>query len=239
MHTVWLDQSRIMHTAERGFPHDNCTSQDENREDKEFVTWGCQKKHCSEFLTSREKQDQKKCAREVYRYMDPLDIKKDLKANNCHFIDGKNRLPVALVSAEGSGNTWLRGLLEKATGICTGFIHCDYVMRMQGFVGESIKSGSVIVVKTHAIEPQWISANVSYLNSKPPSFGSAVFLLRDPYKSVVAEWNRQVTNLFLIPNGLDHNESHTNIAPDEYWSESIELVIIGVFVPLFLRIYPI
>ena len=30
------------------------------------------------------------------------------------------RGPVGLVSFPGSGNTWVRGLLQQATGICTG-----------------------------------------------------------------------------------------------------------------------
>lgn len=183
------------------------------------ISSSCKERHCSEFLTKKEKLAQKVCAREVYRHMDPLDIKLNLRANECRFIDGKNRLPVALVSAEGSGNTWIRGLLEKATGICTGFLHCDYVMRQKGFVGESIKSGSVIVVKTHAVEPQWNGMENSQLHSKQPFFGSAILVVRNPYDSLIAEWNRRVTNLFLIPNGLEHNESHTNIVPEEYWSK--------------------
>ena len=38
----------------------------------------------------------------------------------CHFMNGRGRLPVALASFPGSGNTWVRGLIEKVTGICTG-----------------------------------------------------------------------------------------------------------------------
>ena len=39
----------------------------------------------------------------------------------CHFINGTSRASrVVLVSFPGSGNTWVRGLLEKATGVCTG-----------------------------------------------------------------------------------------------------------------------
>ena len=38
----------------------------------------------------------------------------------CHFINGSKRAAVALASFPGSGNTWVRGLLEKATGVCTG-----------------------------------------------------------------------------------------------------------------------
>lgn len=40
----------------------------------------------------------------------------------CVFVDPASRSEgaVALVSLPGSGNTWLRGLLERATGVCTG-----------------------------------------------------------------------------------------------------------------------
>lgn len=39
---------------------------------------------------------------------------------DCRFMQGGERAAVALASLPGSGNTWIRGLLEKATGICTG-----------------------------------------------------------------------------------------------------------------------
>ena len=39
---------------------------------------------------------------------------------DCRFMQGGKRAAVALASLPGSGNTWVRGLLEKATGICTG-----------------------------------------------------------------------------------------------------------------------
>ena len=39
---------------------------------------------------------------------------------DCCFMSGKGRQVIGLASFPGSGNTWLRGLLEKATGVCTG-----------------------------------------------------------------------------------------------------------------------
>lgn len=39
---------------------------------------------------------------------------------SCRLMNGARRGAVALVSLPGSGNTWVRGLLEQATGICTG-----------------------------------------------------------------------------------------------------------------------
>ena len=198
----------------------------------------CEKRHCSEHLTSRERVVQKKCMREVFRHMDPSEIKTSLRENSCRFIDGKNRLPVALASAEGAGNTWLRGLLERASGVCTGFIHCDYVMRQSGFIGEGVKSGSVLVVKTHSIEPQWNGVTYTEPNPKHPYFGSGIFVIRDPYKSLVAEWNRRITNLVLIPNGIEHNESHINTIPEEYWSEFTVHLICVLFVP-YVYLFPI
>ena len=51
-------------------------------------------------------------------------------------MSGQGRAAVALVSFPGSGNTWVRGLLERATGICTGelllaTIYNTAVVRMQ------------------------------------------------------------------------------------------------------------
>ena len=43
-----------------------------------------------------------------------------LPSGECRFMNGSGRSPVGLVSFPGSGNTWVRGLLQKATGICTG-----------------------------------------------------------------------------------------------------------------------
>ena len=48
----------------------------------------------------------------------------------CRFMDGQGRASVGLVSYPGSGNTWLRAVLEAATGICTGEYKCrwEYLM---------------------------------------------------------------------------------------------------------------
>ena len=44
-------------------------------------------------------------------------------SGECRFMNGSGRSPVGLVSFPGSGNTWVRGLLQKATTICTGESH--------------------------------------------------------------------------------------------------------------------
>ena len=106
---------------------------------------GCQEAHCMEYLTASDKKAMKRCDDEVRKR-----YKRTPDDGSCNFMDGsRGRLPVALVSIQGSGNTWVRGLLERASGLCTGFNDCDFMMRGRGFIGEGIKSGSVLAVKTH------------------------------------------------------------------------------------------
>ena len=77
---------------------------------------GCSDLLCTEYLVPYGWNDFKRCfersVRRSHQKPPPVGI--------CHFMNGTNRAPVALASLPGSGNTWVRGLLEQATGICTG-----------------------------------------------------------------------------------------------------------------------
>ncbi|KAF5286574.1 hypothetical protein FQA39_LY16257 [Lamprigera yunnana] len=88
--------------------------------------------------------------------------------------------PVALASFPGSGNTWLRYLLQQATGLYTGSVYKDYGLLKSGFPAESVSNGSVLVVKTH----EW-GANSRKM------FTKAVLLVRAPAPAIQAEFNRQ------------------------------------------------
>ena len=79
----------------------------------------------------------------------------DLSRTSCRLLTNSSRLPVFLASAPGSGNTWLRALLENVTELCTGSVYCDEELRAQHFEAEGIESGSVLVVKTHEPAPSW------------------------------------------------------------------------------------
>ena len=76
---------------------------------------------CSEFLNQSDLSRVDKC---VHR----LKTKESMLVEEfgprllpvCHFVDATSRSSVALISFPGSGNTWVRQLLEKATGVCTG-----------------------------------------------------------------------------------------------------------------------
>ena len=110
----------------------------------------------------------------------------------CHFMNTTGQRRVALVSLPGSGNTWLRGLLERATGVCTGSLFCDKTLRAGGMCGEGVREG-VLTVKTHDTRLQW--TNVPYRNGTwsdaRPFFDAAVVLVRSPFRALIAEWNRQ------------------------------------------------
>ena len=80
----------------------------------------------------------------------------------------------------GSGNTWLRYLLQQASGILTGSVYKDYALLKNGFPAESIANGSVSVVKTHEFG----------LESRN-KFDRVILLVRDPFSSLKAEFNRR------------------------------------------------
>ena len=60
---------------------------------------------------------------------------------------------VGIVSFPGSGNTWVRYLLQQMTGILTGSVYEDGDLQRNGFKGEYHRSGKVLVVKTHEWGP--------------------------------------------------------------------------------------
>lgn len=79
-------------------------------------SYQCQREYCTEFLSQRDYWMHFSCTDRVQKNNDLA----SLPDGRCHFMDGTRRAPVAIASFPGSGNTWVRGLLEKATGICTG-----------------------------------------------------------------------------------------------------------------------
>ena len=178
-------------------------------------TTGCKDSICSEHLSMTDRS----------HYCSCLDIV--LGANivpqpsRCKFIHGKYRDPVALVSLPGSGNTWIRGMLESLTGICTGAIYCDISLRSHGFTGESVREGSVLVVKTHKVKPTWTESDdrdfPKEMNMET-QFGSAVFVIRNPQNALVSEWNRIVANNLTIRT-INLN-SHTEKAGKEWFGEN-------------------
>ena len=178
----------------------------------------CRDSICSEFVTKADKPHFDYCIKKTWkvraRYREPRD-------SVCRFINGTGRHPIALASFPGSGNTWVRGLIQGITGLCTGAIYCDRMLRRTGFPGESIRSGIVLVVKTHHYDPRWTgiyyekSAPFSYFKKVEhiPIHSSAIFLLRNPFDSLVSEYSRQLRE--------EEPDSHVSVPKREYFGEYI------------------
>lgn len=77
---------------------------------------GCTMLPCLQYLSLPERNIYKKCQKKAT----PHKASHGPPTCQCKFRDGAGKKRVALVSLPGSGNTWVRGLLEKATGVCTG-----------------------------------------------------------------------------------------------------------------------
>ena len=96
---------------------------------------------------------------------------------------------MALVSLPSCGKTSVRGLLEKATSICTGSIYCDKTLRTKGFCRKRFRSGTVLVVKTHNSSLQWKGERYKNVKADEPFFDAAMFLIHSPFGAAVAELN--------------------------------------------------
>ena len=66
------------------------------------------------------------------------------------------------------------------TGILTGSVYNDLTLKKNGFPGEHVRNRSVILIKTHDALP-----------GSAHAYERAVLLLRNPYDSILAEFNRQ------------------------------------------------
>ena len=152
----------------------------------------CDQPYCLNYLAEADRAIYSKC---IHKITSMLRIPEQQLGCKCAFRDSNKSRLVALVSLPGSGNTWVRGLLQKVTGLCTGSIYCDKSLRAEGFCGEGIRTSVSIVVKTHDTVIQWAGVKYSTLINRPV-YDAAIFVVRDPYKAAVAEWNREKSRKF-------------------------------------------
>ena len=170
---------------------------EKGREILSRIKLNCRDTICSKFLTNSDEPHFKYCVRKTWnvsleRYGEP-------RQSLCVFMNGSNRYPMGLASYPGSGNTWVRGLFQKVTGLCTGGIYCDVALRQNGYPGESIRSGATFLVKSHLIDPRWegvkydSQSSFTYFKYREhvPVFSGGVFILRNPFHAMVAEFKRE------------------------------------------------
>ncbi|XP_053297803.1 WSC domain-containing protein 1 [Pleuronectes platessa] len=106
----------------------------------------------------------------------------DSRCKERMFLPQRSSSLVALSSFPGAGNTWVRHLIELVTGYYTGSFYFDGTLYNRGFKGEKDywKSGRSICVKTHESGQKEIEM-----------FDSTILLIRNPYRSLMAEFNRK------------------------------------------------
>ena len=104
--------------------------------------------------------------------------------HHCKNMSFKSSGPsVALVSYPGSGNSWVRQLLESATGIYTGAVYCDTAYVTAGMIGEFIDTKNVLAIKTHLLP----SVKRNLLVAQ---YDKAIYIVRSPFNAILAEHNR-------------------------------------------------
>ena len=121
-----------------------------------------------------------KCAGYLILHNSPVHIPPTHQ--HCKKMSFKNSGPVVVLgSFQGSGNSWVRQLLESATGIYTGAVYCDRSYVQAGMIGEGVTTANVIAVKNHAI-PAKVKQQMS--------FDKAIYLVRSPFGCILSENNR-------------------------------------------------
>ena len=78
-----------------------------------------------------------------------------------------------LHSCPGSGNTWVRHLIEELTGVFTGSVYCDRLLTASGMWGEGMDTQYVSVVKDHM---------PSYRSKRSAIIG----IVRNPYHAILS-----------------------------------------------------
>ncbi|XP_068019462.1 LOW QUALITY PROTEIN: sialate:O-sulfotransferase 2 [Melanerpes formicivorus] len=144
-------------------------------------------------FTLHEREDEQlcaqKCAGEEFESCGTAEYllvyQTQVQDNRCmdrRFLPTRAKQLVALASFPGAGNTWARHLIELATGFYTGSYYFDGSLYNKGFKGERDhwRSGRTICIKTHESGQKEIE-----------SFDSAILLIRNPYKALMAEFNRK------------------------------------------------
>ncbi|OXB84886.1 UNVERIFIED_CONTAM: hypothetical protein H355_016008 [Colinus virginianus] len=147
---------------------------------------------CVDFCTEKREDEQlcaQRCAGEEFESCGTSEFllvyQTQVQDNRCmdrRFLPTRSKQLVALASFPGAGNTWARHLIELATGFYTGSYYFDGSLYNKGFKGERDhwRSGRTICIKTHESGQKEIEA-----------FDAAILLIRNPYKALMAEFNRK------------------------------------------------
>jgi len=129
-----------------------------------------------------------KCpARHVFRYAQFVDGRfvPTEQYQTCKKLSfKKQRGVVGLISYPGSGNSWVRQLLETSTGVFTGSVYCDKSYIQAGMFGEGVRSEFVVAVKCH-------NCRMGTLKQ----FSKVIYVVRNPFDTFLAEFTREAVHV--------------------------------------------
>ena len=129
-------------------------------------------------------------------------------------------LPPLLWTFPGAGNTWLRMLLDFATGVYTGSVYGDMSL-LPLLPGEGRCDRPVIAVKAHPIhidsndfvlaQGGLLRLNTTrkpqYIKCSSFRFDSAIAVVRDPYAAIWAEYKRYTNWKEVVGNKHSQSEA--------------------------------
>ena len=160
-------------------------------------------------LTSRKSQEQfLKCAgmklllKQLKDKPPNSSIQIPLSFQHCKNMSFKSSKSRALLeSVAGSGNSYVRQLLESATGIYTGATYCDPAYLRVGMIGEGLETESVLVIKNHELSDP---------KALPKLYDKAIYIVRNPFDAILAEHNRG------IAHANKNKDEHTAVVDYNY-----------------------
>ena len=145
-----------------------------------------------------------------------------------------NGIPPLLLSYPGAGNTFVRSLIEYTTGINSCSVYLNDKELSDVFKGEKLCDRKCSVIKGH---PSDFFINVEVdIHNRPAKrgdkreklrinnkfmrkkcgrglvqfFSSAIILVRDPYESILSDFQRIITNSHRGTVNIANNQSYSN-----------------------------
>lgn len=121
----------------------------------------------------------------------------------------------------GSGNTWVRSIIEAGTSIFTGSVYGDVKLRKQGFQGELMDSFAspyprTIVVKTHS--------DIRVPLEGVRKVTAALYILRSPFDVALSQFNLEETKSHTAQASLHSLKTEF----PRYFSEALHMWLYSV-----------
>eukprot|EP01084_Bolivina_argentea_P023837 44521_1 len=150
-----------------------------------------------------------------------------IQKNTRHLFNLRYKYPLYLYSDGGSGNTWMRTLLEYVTGISTGCVYGDDQYKKYLFNNEGVCNSHVLVCKAH---PIWFFTQMPPVKMHP--FGvwkkmknvikdasGLVWIIRNPWHSL---WSLYQLRFTRLNTNLEMHHDRINISEwnaNDFWMD--------------------